>query len=73
VKRSGAKPKVILAYSGGLDTSVAIPWLTETKGAEVVAVTVDVGQPVDLEKVRKKAKASGAVKAYVADARREFA
>ncbi|HTT73292.1 MAG TPA: argininosuccinate synthase [Thermoplasmata archaeon] len=66
------RPKVVLAYSGGLDTSVAIPWLTE-KGMDVVAVTVDVGQPVDLESVRRKAEASGAVKAYVADARREFA
>jgi argininosuccinate synthase len=73
MKPGGAKPKVVLAYSGGLDTSVAIPWLSETKGAEVIAVTVDVGQPVDLEKVRAKAEASGAVKAYVADARREFA
>jgi argininosuccinate synthase len=73
VKKGAAHPKVVLAYSGGLDTSVAIPWLTDTKGAEVVAVTVDVGQPVDLEKVRSKARASGATKAYVADARREFA
>ena len=63
----------MLAYSGGLDTSVAIPWLRETKGLDVVAVTVDVGQPVDLERVRRKALASGAVAAYVADARREFA
>jgi argininosuccinate synthase len=68
-----AKPKIVLAYSGGLDTSVAIPWLRENKQAEVVAVTVDVGQPVDLENVRKKATASGASKAYVADARQEFA
>ena len=73
MKRRTPKRKIVLAYSGGLDTSVAIPWLTETKDAEVVAVTVDVGQPVDLEKVRAKAKASGAVAAYVADARREFA
>jgi argininosuccinate synthase len=73
VARGESKPKVVLAYSGGLDTSVAIPWLTETKGADVVAVTVDVGQPVDLEKVRRKAKASGAVKSFVADARKEFA
>ncbi len=68
-----ASPKVVLAYSGGLDTSVAIPWLQEKKGMDVVAVTVDVGQPVDLERVRAKALASGAVAAYVADARREFA
>lgn len=68
-----ARPKVVLAYSGGLDTSVAIPWLREEKGLEVVAVTVDVGQPVDLARVRAKAERSGAVKAYVADARHEFA
>lgn len=67
------KPKVVLAYSGGLDTSVAIPWLRETKGLEVVAVTVDVGQPVDLAAVQRKAEASGAVRAYVADAKQEFA
>ena len=67
------KAKVVLAYSGGLDTSVAIPWLREAKDADVVAVTVDVGQPVDLEQVRAKAERSGAVKAYVADAKAEFA
>jgi argininosuccinate synthase len=66
-------PKVVLAYSGGLDTSIAIPWLKEHKGFDVVSVTVDVGQPVDLARVRAKAEASGAVAAYVADARREFA
>lgn len=68
-----ARDKVVLAYSGGLDTSVAIPWLREKKGLDVVAVTVDVGQPVDLERVRRKAVDSGAVAAYVADARQEFA
>jgi argininosuccinate synthase len=67
------RDKVVLAYSGGLDTSVAIPWLREQKNLDVVAVTVDVGQPVDLESVRRKAEASGAVGAYVADARAEFA
>jgi argininosuccinate synthase len=66
-------PKVVLAYSGGLDTSIAIPWLKEHKGLDVVSVTVDVGQPVDLAGVRAKAEASGAVAAYVADARQEFA
>lgn len=67
------QPKIVLAYSGGLDTSVAIPWLREKKGAEVIAVTIDLGQPVDLERVRQKALASGALRAYVADARQEFA
>jgi len=67
------RSKVVLAYSGGLDTSVAIPWLREEKGLDVVTVTVDVGQPVDLEKVRAKALASGAATAYVADAKDEFA
>ena len=67
------RSKVVLAYSGGLDTSVAIPWLREQKGLDVVTVTADVGQPVDLERVRSKALASGAVDAYVSDARAEFA
>ncbi|HZY71035.1 MAG TPA: argininosuccinate synthase [Thermoplasmata archaeon] len=66
-------PSVVLAYSGGLDTSVAIPWLKETLGLDVIAVTVDVGQPVDLTAVRDRALAAGAVRAYVADAREEFA
>jgi argininosuccinate synthase len=68
-----ARSKVVLAYSGGLDTSVAIPWLKEEKAVDVVTVTVDVGQPVDLGRVRAKALASGASSAYVADARAEFA
>jgi len=67
------RSKVVLAYSGGLDTSVAIPWLQEKKGADVVTLTVNVGQPVDLEQVRAKAEAAGAVKAFVVDARQEFA
>ena len=67
------RSKVVLAYSGGLDTSVSIPWLREKKGADVVALTVNVGQPGDLERIRSKAEASGASKAYVVDARQEFA
>jgi argininosuccinate synthase len=67
------RSKVVLAYSGGLDTSVSIPWLREKKGADVVTLTVNVGQPGDLEKVRAKAEASGASKAYLVDARPEFA
>ena len=67
-----SSPKVVLAYSGGLDTSVAIPWLKE-RGFDVIALTVHVGQPVDLQSVRKKALASGARRAYIVDARDEFA
>ena len=62
----------VLAYSGGLDTSVAIPWLRE-RGLDVIAVTLDVGQPGDLAATKRKAEATGARKAYVIDARREFA
>jgi len=66
--------RVVLAYSGGLDTSVAIGWIAERTGAEVIAVAVDVGQGgEDLETIRQRALACGAVEAYVADARDEFA
>src|SRR5829696_3386338 len=66
--------RVVLAYSGGLDTSVGIGWIAEETGAEVVAVAVDVGQGgEDLEQIRKRALACGAVEAVVADARDEFA
>jgi argininosuccinate synthase len=66
--------RVVLAYSGGLDTSVAIGWIGEKTGAEVVAVAVDVGQGgEDLEEIRKRALACGAVEAVVTDARDEFA
>lgn len=68
------KDRVVLAYSGGLDTSVAIGWIGEQTGAEVVAVAVDVGQGgEDLEVIRQRALDCGAVEAYVADAREEFA
>ncbi|HEX2772235.1 MAG TPA: argininosuccinate synthase [Micromonosporaceae bacterium] len=66
--------RVVLAYSGGLDTSVAIPYLAEQTGAEVVAVAVDVGQGgEDLDAIRRRALACGAVEAEVVDAREEFA
>ena len=66
--------RVVLAYSGGLDTSVAIGWIAEATGAEVVAVAVDVGQGgEDLQTIRQRALDCGAVEAYVADARDEFA
>jgi len=64
--------KVVLAYSGGLDTSIIIPWLKETYGCEVVAMIGDVGQQEDLEAARRKALATGASEAYVEDLREEF-
>ncbi|MBP7972080.1 MAG: argininosuccinate synthase [Candidatus Nanopelagicales bacterium] len=66
--------RVVLAYSGGLDTSVAIGWIAKETGAEVVAVAVDVGQGgEDLEVIRQRALECGAVESEVADARDEFA
>jgi argininosuccinate synthase len=65
--------RIVLAYSGGLDTSVAIPWLAEKYGAEIVAVTMDLGQGKELEEVRDRALAAGAVRAHVLDVREEFA
>jgi argininosuccinate synthase len=68
------KDRVVLAYSGGLDTSVAIGWITEVTGAEVIAVAADVGQGgEDLDVIRERALACGAVEAEVADAKDEFA
>ena len=68
------KERVVLAYSGGLDTSVGIGWIAEATGAEVIAVAVDVGQGgEDLNVIRQRALDCGAVEAYVADARDEFA
>ena len=64
--------KVVLAYSGGLDTSIIIPWLKETYGCEVIAMIGDLGQREDLEAARKKALATGASSAYVEDLREEF-
>ena len=66
--------RIVLAYSGGLDTSVAIGWIAEETGAEVVAVAVDVGQGgEDMETIRKRALECGAIEAVVTDARDEFA
>ena len=65
--------RIVLAYSGGLDTSVAIKWLAETYGAEVIAVTLDLGQGRELSDVRERALAIGAVRAHVVDVREEFA
>jgi len=68
------KDRIVLAYSGGLDTSVAIGWIAAQTGAEVVAVAADVGQGgEDLEVIRQRALACGAVEAVVVDAREEYA
>jgi argininosuccinate synthase len=65
--------KVVLAYSGGLDTSVIIPWLKENYGCEVIAYAADIGQDdIDAEALKKKAIATGASKCYVLDLRKEF-
>ena len=64
--------RIVLAYSGGLDTSVAIPWLKEKYGAEIVSVTLDLGQGRELVDVRERALALGAIRAHVVDVREEF-
>jgi argininosuccinate synthase len=66
------KEKVVLAYSGGLDTSVTIPWLKDNYDVDVIAVCVNVGQDDDMEKVKVKAIESGAAKIYVEDVKDEF-
>lgn len=64
--------KIVLAYSGGLDTTVAVKWLTESRGFDVVALTVDLGSQPNLPAIRQRALAAGASRAYVLDARRAF-
>ncbi len=64
--------KVVLAYSGGLDTSVIIPWLKENYGCEVIAYAADVGQGEELEPLNEKAIRTGASKIYIEDLRQEF-
>ncbi len=66
------RDKVVLAYSGGLDTSVAIPWLKEKYNVDVVALTIDVGNEKDFTAVKEKALKVGAIKAIVADAKDAF-
>ena len=65
--------KVVLAYSGGLDTSVIVSWLIEHYGCEVICYTADVGQEEELAGLPEKAKASGASKIYIEDLKDEFA
>ncbi|HSA55365.1 MAG TPA: argininosuccinate synthase domain-containing protein, partial [Gemmatimonadaceae bacterium] len=64
---------IVLAYSGGLDTSIIVPWLREHYGAEIICVAADIGQGEgELEGIREKALASGAAECHVEDLRREF-
>jgi argininosuccinate synthase len=75
VKKGKRKPrvkKVVLAYSGGLDTSVILKWLTDTYGCEVVTFTADIGQGEELEPARRKAKLLGVREIFVEDLREEF-
>ena len=64
--------KIVLAYSGGLDTTVAVKWLIEERGFDVVALTIDLGSQPDLAAIRRRALTAGASRAYVLDARRPF-
>jgi argininosuccinate synthase len=64
--------KVVLAYSGGLDTSVAIKWIKEKYNLDVIALTVDVGNERDFSAVQQKARDAGAIKALVVDAKETF-
>src|SRR3982074_635146 len=64
--------KIVLAYSGGLDTTVAVKWLMEERGFDVVALTIDLGSQPELAALRHRALAAGASRAYVLDARRPF-
>src|SRR5262245_41604417 len=65
--------RVVVAYSGGLDTSVMLKWVKERYNAEVIACCVDVGQTEDYAKLKKRALGTGATRAYVVDAREDFA
>jgi len=66
------KKKIVLAYSGGLDTTVIIPWLKENQDCEVIAVCVDVGQNADWKDIRKRALQTGASACHVADVKKEY-
>jgi argininosuccinate synthase len=66
------KTKIVLAYSGGLDTTVIIPWLKENYDCEIVAICVDVGQEADWKRIRQRALDTGAAACYVQDVKQEF-
>ena len=68
-----AKPKIVLAYSGGLDTSVILAWLKETYDADIITFTADIGQKEELDGLEEKALRTGASKVYIDDLREEFA
>src|SRR5438876_1454879 len=70
---TSARDRIVLAFAGDLESSIAVPWLAETEDAEIVAVTLDFGQSRDLEGIRDRALTLGAVRAHVLDARAEFA
>ncbi|GER06114.1 hypothetical protein JCM17843_04240 [Kordiimonadales bacterium JCM 17843] len=69
---ASAPKKVVLAYSGGLDTSVILKWLEATYGCEVVTFTADLGQGAELEEARAKAEMLGIKDIYIEDLREEF-
>jgi argininosuccinate synthase len=66
------KRKIVLAYSGGLDTSVVLKWLQEKYNSDVVTVTLDIGQKEDLDLISESSKQAGAIKHYTIDAKKEF-
>ena len=68
-----AKEKVVLAYSGGLDTTCIIPWLKENYGYDVICACIDVGQGKELDGLEERAKLSGATKLYIEDVNDDFA
>jgi len=65
--------KVVLAYSGGLDTSIIVKWLQDTYQCEVITFTADIGQGEEVEPARAKAKAAGVEQIFIEDLREEFA
>ena len=71
-EKNSAKEKIVLAYSGGLDTTVIIPWLKENYDCEVIAMAADVGQGEELEPLKEKAIKTGASKIYIEDLKDEF-